>query len=247
MARSIVTFVAAILLAAGVQAQIRQSEEMAYRVKDQAFNHSQVEGISHFITDKLGSRLAASKQKMRAEQLVTDTLKSFGFDNVHTEFASEFTKGGWDNEKNYVAMTAPYYCSFAANPKAWSGSTDGLVTGDCILLEATDTTSLSNYRGKLHGKIVIMPIAREYELSFRPMAKRYTDEELAEMTKDNRPSNPWGRWLSGSNKGLQQAIDSLIKAERPLAVIVGDGTFNIPGSRGVNYKVGDPEPVPEIV
>ena len=24
-------------------------------------------------------------------------------------------------------------------------------------------------------------------------------------------------------------------------------TFNIPGSRGVNYKVGDPEPVPEIV
>ena len=247
MARSIVTFVTAILLAAGVQAQTRQSEEMAYRVKDQAFNHSQVEGISHFITDKLGSRLAASKQKMRAEKLVTDTLKSFGFDNVHTEFAFEFTKGGWDNEKNYVAMTAPYYCSFAANPKAWSGSTDGLVTGDCILLEATDTTSLSNYRGKLHGKIVIMPIAREYELSFRPMAKRYTDEELSEMTKDNRPSNPWGRWSYGSNKGLQQAIDSLIKAERPLAVIVGDGTFNIPGSRGVNYKVGDPEPVPEIV
>ncbi len=92
-----------------------------------------------------------------------------------------------------------------------------------------------------------MPIAREYELSFRPMAKRYTDEELSEMTKDNRPSNPWGRWSSGSNKGVQQAIDSLIKAERPLAVIVGDGTFNIPGSRGVNYKVGDPEPVPEIV
>lgn len=56
------TFVAAILLATGVQAQTRQSEEMAYRVKDQAFNHSQVEGISHFITDRLGSRLAASKQ-----------------------------------------------------------------------------------------------------------------------------------------------------------------------------------------
>ena len=120
-------------------------------------------------------------------------------------------------------MTAPYYCRFAANPKAWSGSTDGLVAGDCILLEAPDTTSLSSYRGKLHGKIVIMPIAREYELSFRPMAKRYTDEELSEMTKDNRPSNPWGRWSSGSNKGVQQAIDSLIKAERPLAVIVGDG------------------------
>ena len=80
MARCIMTFVAAILLATGVQAQTRQSEQMAYRVKDQAFNHSQVEGISHFITDRLGPRLAASKQKMRAEQLVTDTLK--GFDSI---------------------------------------------------------------------------------------------------------------------------------------------------------------------
>ena len=210
MKRSILAFVAAFLIATGAQAQTRQSEEMAYRLKDQAFNHSQVEGISHFITDKLGSRLAASKQKMRAEQLVTDTLKGFGFDNVHTEFASDFAKGGWDNEKNYVAMTAPYYCSFAANPKAWSGSTDGLVTGKCILLEATDTASLSEYRGKLHGKIVVMPISRKYELSFRPMAKRYTDNELSEMTKDNRPSNSWGRRSSNPNKGLKQAIDSLI-------------------------------------
>ena len=248
MARCIMTFVATILLAAGVQAQTRQSEEMAYRVKDQAFNHSQVEGISHFITDKLGSRLAASKQKMRAEQLVTDTLKGFGFDNVHAEFASEFTKGGWDNEKNYVAMTAPYYCSFAANPKAWSGSTDGLVSGECILLEVSDTAAVSAYRGKLHGKIVVMPVAREYELSFTPMAKRYTDEELGEMTKDNRPSNnQWSNWNYGSYKALKQAIDTLIKEELPLAVIVGDGVFNIPGSRGVNYKVGEPEPVPEIV
>ncbi|WP_303757761.1 hypothetical protein, partial [Bacteroides caecimuris] len=60
MAKSIVALVATVLLATGVNAQTRQSEEMAYRVKDQAFNHSQVEGISHFITDKLGSRLAAS-------------------------------------------------------------------------------------------------------------------------------------------------------------------------------------------
>lgn len=247
MTKKILSLAVTFLLTTGTYGQTRQPDEMAYRVKDEAFNHSQIEGISHFITDKLGPRLAASKQKLRAEQLVTDTLRGLGFDNVRVEFASDFAKGGWDNEKNYVAMTYPYYCSFAANPKAWSGSTEGLVAGECTLLDAPDRASLSNYSGKLHGKVVIMPIKQEYELSFRPMAKRYTDEELAEMTKDSRPSNQWGRWRAGSDKGLQQAIDSLIKAERPLAVIVGDGTFNIPGSRGVNYKAGDPEPVPEIV
>ena len=197
MIRSILTFVVTVLLVTGTHAQTHQSDEMAYRVKDQAFNHSQVEGISHFITDKLGSRLAASKQKLRAEQLVTDTLKGFGFDNVHTEFASDFAKGGWDNEKNYVAMTAPYYCSFAANPKAWSGSTDGLVTGDCILLEPTDTASLSNYRGKLHGKIVIMPITREYELSFRPMAKTCRND------KGQSPIKSVGKMVVRFKQGIE--------------------------------------------
>lgn len=42
-------------------------------------------------------------------------------------------------------------------------------------------------------------------------------------------------------------MDSLIKAEKPLAVISGDGAYNIPESRSVRYNSGDPEPVAEIV
>ncbi len=232
-----------------MKAQVRQSDEMAYRVKTEAFSNSQIDSIAHFMTDKLGSRLAASKMKQRAEQLVCEKLKSYGFDNVRIEYANDFTKGGWDNEKNYVAMTSPYYCSFAANPKAWSGSTPGEVKAKCILLEAGDTTELNKYKGQLSDKIVLLPPTREYELSFRPMASRYTDEQLSEMTKDTRPSGSWGRKGAGnaSDKLLRNAIDSLLKKERPIAVVVGDGTFNIPGSRGINYKVGDAEPIPEIV
>ena len=63
MVRCIVTFCCSNFTCDRSSSRTRRSEEMAYRVKDQAFNHSQVEGISHFITDRLGSRLAASKQK----------------------------------------------------------------------------------------------------------------------------------------------------------------------------------------
>lgn len=232
-----------------VYSQSPQSNEMAYRVKDEAFNHSRIEEIAQFMTDNLGPRLAASKMKVRAERLVMDKLDSLGLNNPRKEFAWEFTKGGWDNERNYVAMTAPYYCSFAANPKAWSGSTNGLVKGECIILEINDTTDIKNYKGKLSGKIVLMPERGKYELSFRPMASRYTDEQLQEMTKDTRPYDPWGSRSSrgAGNNRIKQMTDSLITAERPLAVIVGDGTFNVPGSRGVDYKAGAPEPITEIV
>lgn len=229
-------------------AQTPQSQEMSYRIKDEAFNHSQIGDISSFMTDVLGPRLAASKMKLRAEKLVMAKLDSLGLNNPRIEFAMDFPKGGWDNERNYVAMTAPYYCSFAANPKAWSGSTDGLVKGECIVLDVSDTADIAKYKGSLHDKIVLMPQRQKYELSFRPMASRYTEEQLQEMTRDTRPYDPWGAWSSrSSNNGLKQAIDSLLKEERPMAIIVGDGTFNVPGSRGVNYKVGEPEPVPEIV
>lgn len=231
-----------------VNAQTPQSAEMSYRIKDEAFNRSHIEDISSFMTDRLGPRLAASKMKLRAESLMTAKLDSLGLGNPRVEFAMDFAKGGWDNERNYVAMTVPYYCSFAANPKAWSGSTDGLVKGQCVLVEINDTADIARYRGKLGGKVVLMPPAQKYELSFRPMASRYTDEQLKDMTKDSRPYAPWGSWSRrGGNSALKAATDSFLMTERPLAVVVGDGTFNVPGSRGVNYKVGDPVPVTEIV
>lgn len=248
MTKKLLTWVAGLSVAMALQAQTRQPDEMAFRIKDEAFSRSQIDSIARFMTDQLGPRLAASKMKLRAEQLVTDKLNDLGFGNVRVEYASDFAKGGWDNEKNYVAMTAPYYCSFAANPKAWSGSTDGLVKGECVLLDARTVGDLGKYSGNLAGRIVLMPPVREYELSFRPMATRYTDEQLKDMTMDKRPAGGWGRrGYTAPDKAFRAALDSMIRAERPLAVMVGDGTFNIPGSRGVAYKVGDPEPVPEIV
>ena len=110
-------------------AQTAQSDAMAFKVKDQAFNHSQVEALSEYLTDLLGPRLEASKLKLRAEEMVMQKLDSLGLSNPRREFAMDFNRGGWDNERTYVAMTAPYYCNFAATPKAWSGSTAGPVSG----------------------------------------------------------------------------------------------------------------------
>ncbi len=247
MTKRILTWMACIAFTAAMQAQVRQPDAMAYRVKDEALSRSQIDSLAHFMTDELGPRLAASQMKLRAEKMVVEKLKSLGLQNVRVEFASDFDKGGWDNEKNYVAMTAPYYCSFAANPKAWSGSTDGLVKGQCILLDVKDVADLEKYKGKLGGKIVLMPPTSEYELSFQPSATRYTDDDLMKMKEDTRGRRRGPMRRFGSAFALRHAIDSVMKVEKPLAIVSGDGTFNVPGSRGVSYKAGNPEPISEIV
>ncbi|MCM1028006.1 MAG: M20/M25/M40 family metallo-hydrolase [Pseudoflavonifractor sp.] len=248
MNKTLISLAAAVLIAIGAGAQSLPEAETAFKVKREALSNSQIDRLATFMTDYLGPRLAASKQKLRAEQEVADTLRAMGLANVHAEKAMDFAKGGWDNKRNYVAMTAPYYTSFAANPKAWSGSTPGLTSGECILLEATDAKSFEPYRGKLKGKIVVMPATREYELSFDPQAVRYTEQELADMMKDERPRRPWRRRapMDPGQRLFRQQLDSLLRAEGAIAVMVGDGQFNIPGSRGVSYTSGDPEPLPEV-
>lgn len=262
MKKCCLILVACLCGAVTLMAQTALPESTAYRVKSEALSNSQIDELAEYMTDLLGSRLAASQQKLRAEQLVMEKLNSYGLENVHAEFAVEFNKGGWDNEKNYVAMTAPYYCSFAANPKAWSGSTNGLVKGECVLLQVNSKEDLQRYRGQLSGKIVLMPVTNTYEMSFEPLARRYTDEELAQMEADQRPRGGFGPGGGGggprgggprmmmdfrAQRELQNAISQFLKDEKVLAIVNGRGTFNVPSSTSVQYKVGDPEPTPEII
>lgn len=238
------------MAASAILAQTRLSDETAYRIKAEGFSNSQVEPIAQFMTDDLGPRLAASQMKLRSEEMVLAKLKEMGFQNVRAEFAYDFPKGGWDNQMNYVAMTAPYYCSFAANPKAWSGSTNGMVKGECVVLDAKTKEDLEKYKGKLAGKIVLMPASQTYEMSFEPLASRYTQKQLDELEKDPRPRAmrrrmDGGSWLAA--RELQMAISEMLKNENVLAVVSGGGSFNVPSSRGVQYKVGNPEPTPEII
>ena len=196
--KKLISFAAAVFAMANVAAfaQTALPEEVAYRVKSEGFANSQLEPLAQFLTDEMGPRLAASQLKLRAEGMVVDKLKEMGFSNVNVEFAYNFPKGGWDNQMNYVAMTAPYYCSFAANPKA--GSTNGLVKGECVLVDVKTKEDLEKYKGKLAGKIVIMPSTQTYEIKFTPLAKRYTEEELEVIAKDPRP-NPMRRRMDGGN------------------------------------------------
>lgn len=83
---------ALVLPLSGIQAGAQQAlpGEAVYKLKTEAFDNSQIKPLSLYMTDLMGSRLAASQQKLRSEQLMVAKLKELGFSNVHVEKAVDF-------------------------------------------------------------------------------------------------------------------------------------------------------------
>ena len=254
MKKLFVCLLAAVFCGSGAMAQVAESPEWASKIKAEGLGNSRVDALSQYMTDYVGSRLTASRQKRRADSLMLVKLEELGLSNPRSEFATEFTRGGWDVVKTYAAMTAPYYCAFTVNPRAWSGSTDGLVKGECIVFNVQTKEDLEKYRGKVAGKILLVPSTQTVEIRFEPLASRYTEEQLEAMKEDNR-ATPRGRYPGGGGRmpmdyrammELRQLMADFYRTEKPLCIVNASGTFNVPSGSGVNYRAGDPEPVPEI-
>jgi hypothetical protein len=239
--------VAICVLLPSIYAQKRLPDEIAYKIKSEAFANSKVEETAQWLTDFLGPRLTASKNGQRAEALVKDKMTEFGLSNARQEFAVKFTRGGWDNEKTYIALTAPYYTAFAATPRAWSGGTNGLVNAEAVYLNVTKEEDLEQYKGKLSGKVVLLPVTTNYTINFEPLASRINEARLTELARDPRPATPPGRpSVSPTAYALREKITRFLQEEKPLAILAGEGSFNVPSSRGLTYTAGQPEPTPEI-
>ena len=247
MKKLIISAIAVILFSGIAVAQKALPENLAYKIKNEGFQRSQIEDISYWMTDYMGDRLTASMKWERSEVLAIEKLKALGFSNVRSEVATDFPRGGWDNQKTYVAMTAPYYAHFFGNPRAWTGS--ATVKGEVVLFNPQTVADLNNFRGKLAGKIVLMPSAEQYVMSFEPLATRLTDEALVELAKDNRPAAARMRMpaAGGTSMELQQKMRELLQTEKPAVIINNSGTFNVPRSSGANYRKGDPEPTAELM
>jgi carboxypeptidase Q len=223
---------------------------MVYKIKQEGLKNSSIEDLAFGLMDFVGPRLTGSSGINRGNEWARKKMEELGFQNVRIEEATDFKAGGWDNLKTYAAMTAPYYVNFACNPVAWSGSTKGIVKGEVILLDIKDTTDLGKYKGKLSGKIVLMPSTSTYEVSFEPLASRLTDDQLKDLTMGLSPSR--GRRQSSNyaeyraQRELGKKISEFTKNEGAAVILNSSGTFNVPRSNGASYTAGSAEPTAEL-
>ncbi|RYY20413.1 MAG: peptidase M28, partial [Cytophagaceae bacterium] len=94
------------------------------KIKDEGLNRSQVMETAFYLTDVCGPRLAGSEGLARANAWTKKRLADYGLANANVEPWGDFGRG-WDIDKSYVAMTAPYYHAMIGVPKAWTPSTPG--------------------------------------------------------------------------------------------------------------------------
>ncbi|HVZ97390.1 MAG TPA: M20/M25/M40 family metallo-hydrolase [Chitinophagaceae bacterium] len=150
------------------------------QIRKEGLEHSQVMDLAFHLTDASGPRLTGSPGFFRAANYAKDQLAQWGLVNARLDPWGDFGKS-WELEKSYVAMTAPWYKSLEAYPKAWTFGTEGLQHAEVVLITAKDSTGLDAYKGKLKSKILILDRHDSYGLSFKPDARRYTDAELDSM------------------------------------------------------------------
>jgi len=136
-------------------------------------------------------------------------------------------------------MTAPYYNTIVAIPRAWTGSTPGkkAITGDVIIINAKDSAELyQNYSGKLKGKIVMVYSADTLHPSYTPNGQRYADTTLDRMAKA-QPDAPRGprnftpNEAARQRQALARQMGDFYNKEKPALVL----SLNPRGNEGTLF------------
>jgi carboxypeptidase Q len=210
------------------------------KMKEEGLKNSKVMNFAFYLTDVSGSRLTGSPGFMRAATWAKEELTKMGLVNASIEPWGDFGKG-WQQEKCYLAITAPYYQSLIAIPRAWTGSTPGKksITGEVVLVKAKDSVELMQYAGKLKGKIIMQWTAATVKPSFEADGSRFSDTVLERMAnaKLQVPAQGQGQGQGrpqggpGGGFNAQRRLVELINAEQPALIL----TMNQRGNDGTVF------------
>jgi hypothetical protein len=159
---------------------------MVQKIREEGLNNSQVMDIVFYLTEANGPRLTNSPGYNRAANWAINKMKEWGLENARLEPWGTWGKG-WELERSYVAMTAPYYKPLIALPKTWTSGTNGPKTAEVIVVEAKDSAQAASYKGKLKGKVILFPRTDTLKPTYRPDARRHSDEDLKKWLIGNRP------------------------------------------------------------
>jgi hypothetical protein len=231
------------------------------KIRDEGMNRSKVMETAFYLTDVSGPRLAGSEGLTRANAWAKKRLTDYGLVNANIEPWGDFGRG-WDIDKSYVAMAAPYYHAMIGVPKAWTPGTAGPVRKAVVYVNAKTEADLDKYKGQLRDKIILLPVATLPQPSFEPDAKRLTDDELQKMadapaggapTAANRPAAAPAdadarRTAMLAARALRQKMSDMLLAEGATAVLSpGRGTDGtVFTTNGAPYAADAKPVLPEL-
>lgn len=182
-------------------AQDREPNDLAVigRIKTEAFEKSRLMDTMGYLTDVYGPRLTASPGFRQAADWAVKRLQSYGVQNVRLEKWGSFGRS-WSLKQASLEVLEPSYTALDAAPLAWSDSTSGTATGELIYapfgpntqdprkLEENLSKFITQWKGKLKGKIVLFTQMSPLRPVTQPLFERYTDKELSDLAMAPAPA-----------------------------------------------------------
>jgi carboxypeptidase Q len=226
-------------------------------IKQEGFSNSKVMDLLFELTDVNGPRLTGSAGMRSAQAWSKKKMEEWGLSNVAIEPWGTFGKG-WEIQKCYIAMTAPYYQQLIAVPKAWTPSTNGLLNAKAAVIKIESEADLNQYKGTLGNKVVILLTSTPSgnKIGLNADAKRITDEELTNMESDPHLNDDPAAVMKKKDEGnsrastreLRKKINKFLVDENAVAVLSGRrGTMGtLFTSNGASYKNDGEQVLPEL-
>jgi carboxypeptidase Q len=258
MKRSLLVLTAAALVASlPISAEERVDLDAIHRIKAEALENSKVMEHLFYLTDVYGPRVTNSPGFFGAADWVVKQLGDWGIP-AHLEKWGPYGHG-WNYTRFSANLIEPQYAPLIGFPLAFTGGTNGPVTGEPIHVSLANEKDLETWKGKLKGRIVLEGAPRDLQLSLQPLARRYSDSDLSGLAlapqpvppRPNGPGNgpQGGGPQSPAARRFQDQLAAFLREEAP-AVIVRSGAGRSEG--GTVFGQGsqrDPkqEPLPPIV
>ncbi|MBC7902383.1 MAG: M20/M25/M40 family metallo-hydrolase [Gemmatimonadaceae bacterium] len=210
--------------------------DMINKIRTEGLKNSKVMDIAFYLTDVNGPRLQGSPGYTKAATWAKSKLGEWGLSNAILEPWGDWGKG-WDLQRSYIAMTAPYYKPLIAYPKSWTSGTGGMKQAQLLIVDAKDSVALLTYKGKLKGRIIILPRADTLKPSYTADASRRSDEDLKRMSEYDPKAVPARQRNFGGPGGpvaMLNKIKEMAKQEGAIAILSAttrgrDGTLFVQG------------------
>ena len=165
------------------------------RIKDEGLQRSQVMDTAWYLTDVHGPRLTNSPTLRAAADWTVKRLGEWGITTARQEKWGLFGRG-WESERLTANVLAPTPSPLIAYHRAWTPGTNGLVSGEAVLVVINNDEGFKKWQGQLKGKIVLAANPVDIRLMTTPIGRRYTDQELIDLQPQpvtpvtGQPPNP---------------------------------------------------------
>jgi hypothetical protein len=199
----------AIVLLAFVPARFLEAQEKVdlaaiHRIKEEAFQRSQLMDHVFYLTDVYGPRLTGSPGYAAAANWAVERLKEWGLSDARLEEWGEFGRG-WHYRRLTIRMLEPAEVPLSGIPLAWSSGTEGAVQAyahqaplfsedkpfqwyNLDELTAAVDDYIAKQKGKLRNQVVLISPLRKFEPAEKPASRRLESADLDALARAPEPA-----------------------------------------------------------